>query len=60
MKPSWEYAPDWAKYLAMGLDGGWRWFEEKPSYVLGEWITKNGLVQMYCNTTRARFSLEER
>lgn len=31
MKPSWDEAPDWARYLAQDYDGSWTWFEKKPS-----------------------------
>lgn len=30
MKPNWENAPDWARYLAMDKDGRWHWYEHKP------------------------------
>ena len=29
-KPSWNDAPDWAKYLAQDLDGTWTWYSHKP------------------------------
>lgn len=30
-KPSWDSAPNWAKYLAMDSDGKWWWYEKKPT-----------------------------
>lgn len=30
MKPDWEKAPPWAKYLAMDGNGAWHWFSERP------------------------------
>jgi len=30
MKPNWEDAPEWAKYLAMNENGNWVWHEEMP------------------------------
>lgn len=30
MKPDWNDAPEWAKWLAMDIDGEWFWFAEKP------------------------------
>lgn len=30
MKPSWNDAPDWAKYLAQDFNGDWYWFENEP------------------------------
>lgn len=29
-KPSWENAPEWAKWLAQDADGEWCWFRHKP------------------------------
>lgn len=37
MKPSVEYAPRWAKWLAQNADGKWYWFEYQPTAVDGEW-----------------------
>jgi hypothetical protein len=43
MKPSWEDAPEWAKYLAMDGQGGWYWFEKKPkpNIFFSQWIPKD-------------------
>ena len=30
MKPDWNDAPKWAKWLAMDADGAWYWFQERP------------------------------
>lgn len=35
MKPSWDDAPEWAKWLAVDPDGDWFWYENKP-----EWDTR--------------------
>lgn len=37
MKPDWKDAPDWARWLALDLDG-WHWFSSEPSYELGVWM----------------------
>jgi hypothetical protein len=29
MKPSWNDAPKWAKWLAMDQDGTWCWYEKE-------------------------------
>lgn len=29
-KPNWEYAPDWARWLAMDPTGEWFWYETLP------------------------------
>lgn len=30
MKPSWNDAPPWAKWLAMDSSGKWYWYEREP------------------------------
>jgi len=30
MKPSWDDAPSWAKWLAMDEGGEWYWYEFEP------------------------------
>lgn len=30
MKPNWDDAPDWAKWLAMDSCGTWYWHQNKP------------------------------
>lgn len=44
MKPSWNDAPEWANYLVINRDGGWSWFESKPSYLVkaGLWFCDKG------------------
>ncbi len=37
VKPTWESAPEWAQWLAMGPDGYWIWFETKPEFKDGGW-----------------------
>jgi hypothetical protein len=36
-RPDWSKAPDWAKYLAMDADGGWWWFEARPTMKASIW-----------------------
>lgn len=38
-KPSWDDAPEWAKYMAMDEDGAWYWYEDEPypSILKEEW-----------------------
>ena len=40
MKPSWDQAPDGAKYLAMDITGYWYWYEEQPIWNddNGRWV----------------------
>lgn len=42
-KPSWNDAPEWAKYLAQDRAGSWWWYEEKPDYMdwSGSWSVKD-------------------
>lgn len=37
MKPDWQYAPEWARYLAMNKDGRWHWYEYKPVARFTSW-----------------------
>jgi hypothetical protein len=38
-KPSWDNAPEWAKWLAQSADGIWDWFETKPkAYNFGLYV----------------------
>lgn len=30
MKPSWDEAPEWAKFLAMDQDQTWTWYAARP------------------------------
>lgn len=30
MKPIWDDAPEWAKWVALSTDGEWTWFEKQP------------------------------
>lgn len=41
-KPSWEDAPEWAKYLAMDEDGEWFWYETKPIIGTYMWNDRPG------------------
>jgi hypothetical protein len=44
-KPSWKYAPFWAKWLAMDADGVWCWYEFKPDAISKKWdISEDGGV----------------
>lgn len=38
-KPSWNDAPEWAKYLAMDKSGEWYWHEYEPQIdrLSGDW-----------------------
>ncbi|QRI46348.1 hypothetical protein [Xanthomonas phage X2] len=45
MKPDWKDAPEWARYLAMDLDGRWCWFEHEPEYDrVGFWCEGRGRI----------------
>lgn len=51
MKPNWEDAPEWAKWLAMDSDGQWTWFSNKPlkdhdywdGYQKGQYLVAQGI-----------------
>ena len=38
-KPSWDNAPDWARFLALNRSGNWRWHEYEPSRDEDVWKT---------------------
>lgn len=50
MKPKWEDAPEWAKFLAMDADGIWFWYENRPFLGSGRFMNNGGLAEW------ARFS----
>jgi len=37
MKPNWEVAPEWARYLAMDKSGRWYWYEFRPIARFESW-----------------------
>jgi hypothetical protein len=38
IKPQWENAPEWAKWLASDEDGDWYWYEDRPSWGMSDWF----------------------
>jgi hypothetical protein len=45
MKPSWDFAPEWANYTAKDDDGLWWWYEDQPVYYGGRWYADSGKTQ---------------
>ncbi len=47
MKPSWDDAPEWAKWLAMDANGIWYWhaLEPKAMYETDDFWSSNGAFQ---------------
>ena len=41
MKPDWDDAPEWAKYLAMDDDGSYYWFDSEPELHRGTFYSKS-------------------
>lgn len=39
MKPDWKTAPEWAQWLAMDADGGWRWYAIEPIKLGCAWMS---------------------
>lgn len=72
-KPSWDNAPEWAKYLAMDEDGSWFWYQYQPirpklgseevkedsEEFLQNWSTKSG-KWVSCKRWDAISSLEKK
>ena len=61
--PSWDDAPEWARYLAQDKDGTWWWYEEKPRPLDGFWWSDTGLVEEACAQTPSsnwKYSLQQR
>lgn len=59
MKPKWEDAQKWARYLAKNREFGWNWFSQKPTYYIGTWISE-GIMQACSEYVDSIDSLEER
>jgi len=47
LKPSWEKAPVWAKWLAQDKDGKWFWYEREPFQSDDFWDFLYGLDSKY-------------
>ena len=62
IKPTWDQAPKWAKYLVQDVDGGYWWFEEKPTYHDGFWLPSGPkhMEHRLITDKQAKNSLEER
>ena len=37
MKPSWNGAPAWAKWLAQDASGAWFWYQRRPLQLHDRW-----------------------
>lgn len=48
VKPSWDIAPSWIRYLAQDLDGTWVGFEYQPTYMehMGRWVPMKGKFEV--------------
>lgn len=60
-RPSWEDAPDWARWLAQDEDGSWWWYGDEPHLALsiGEWRSA-ALSSTASHVPNWRETLEER
>lgn len=59
MKPSWDDAPEWARFFARDSCGTWYWYENQPLYDGHEWYA-NGNFEEVGSQVRAKDSLEPR
>jgi len=46
MKPSWDFAPEWANYMAKNDDEQWYWYEYQPTCYSGRWYSTSGRSQI--------------
>lgn len=64
MKPNWDDAPEWAKFLCMDDDGSWWWFELKPVWENGnnKWYEGDdgGKSSLAAEATGGELTLEGR
>lgn len=61
MKPTWDKAPKWAKWLAQDKDGRWFWFETEPKIDSSIWIGKDDCrLEQAIPVTEWKTSLEAR
>ena len=37
IKPSWDDAPEWARWLGSDEDGDWYWYKQEPTWAMGDW-----------------------
>ena len=59
MKPSWDDAPEGAKYLAQDNDGYWVFYWDRPTWNGVEWYP-NGRCAVMRRDVNPEDSLEER
>ena len=41
-KPSWNNAPEWARFLAVNANGHWWWYENRPQLQSYMWWPQGG------------------
>lgn len=58
-KPSWNDAPEWARWLARDDDGDWYWYESKPNWDRGMYVAE-GKIELAADSLPLEGYLEER
>lgn len=62
MKPKWEDAPKWARFLAMDENTEWYWYSHEPETDLSSWVITEGQFRIAQAKAKNQWkkSLEER
>lgn len=60
MKPDWKDAPEWANWLAMDLNGMWRWHDSEPVSLIDGWFSDSGRSLYAGESGTWRSALERR
>ena len=59
-KPDWKDAPKWAKWVSQDTDGGWWWYECKPTWYVSDWFSSVGNYESVSYVSTPVSTLEKR
>lgn len=60
MKPDWNDAPEWARYMAQDSDGSWFWYENEPIAQKSYFLSNGNLQPCRKENPNWRSTVEER